>query len=229
VNAETKEFLKSLQAPVAAKSFQYLVFYFIFAATVHLLDYGFPHFFPSWFREFGFQIFLFGSLIFLWRAGWRPQWQCRWRSLIGFGIFLGAYFAFLVALEFVARGMGFEAWARHRSEPLHRVVLLIFLAPLLEELFFRDYLLRAFYWQMNRFRRALFFSSGFFMLAHLSLYPGAFFLGLVNGILFSFFRSAWPAVAFHAVSNLSLFFLPRYFPALTEAMKQIELLPLFHP
>lgn len=229
MNPDTKEFLKSLPAPLASKSFSYLLAYFLFAAAVHLFDSFFPGLFPQWFRDFGFQLFLLGALVVLWRQGWRPQLQSSWSSILWFALLLGGYFGLLYLFELTAQGLGFEAWPHQRSESVPRMILMILMAPILEELFFRDFLLRAFYWQMNRFRRAVFFSSAFFMLAHLSLYPGAFLLGVVNACLFAVFRSVWPAIVFHAVSNLSLFFLPRFFPAFTEALRQIEILPFFHP
>lgn len=226
MRSDTKDFLKTLEPKLASQSFSWLGFYFVLAVILHLCLHFFPEFFPNWLKESGFQIFLLGALALLFKQGWRPQLQCSGKSIAIFVGLVLLYFGLLWLLDFGAKLSGYTGVVSIVRVGHLELILLIVVAPVLEEFFFRDYLFRAFVWQMNRIQRAAFFSSAFFMLAHFSLHPGAFVLGIVNCILFASLRSVWPAVAFHALSNLSLFFLPAYFPHLAEfvvALQQLQI------
>lgn len=209
--------LKGLPEKLAAMSHRLLLFYFLFALALQVVQFFSPDFFPFWFKLFGFQIFLMLALVWLYGRGWRPllTWNIK---IAGLTVSLFAiYFLGLSVFEFSLRALGAGSnQALFQGSTLPVFILQIFLAPVFEELFFRDYLTRAFYRQFSRWTMAVFFSSAFFMLSHFSLYPGAFLLGLINAILLIKLRSVWPCILFHSISNLSWYFLPSLFPAVFQ-------------
>ncbi|MFC5499603.1 CPBP family intramembrane glutamic endopeptidase [Caenimonas terrae] len=82
------------------------------------------------------------------------------------------------------------------------LVALVFVAPVLEELFYRGIILRGL---LRRYRRtnALLLSSLIFGAAHLNLYQfvGGGLVGLLLGWLYIRFRSTLPGMFFHAIYN----------------------------
>ena len=110
----------------------------------------------------------------------------------------------------------------------HWAVLVLFVAPILEEFFFRDLVFRALYGRLNRMRIAILLSSIFFMVAHMTLHPGAFLLGLISCWLVLGSRSILPSIVFHSISNGSWFFLPVLFPNLHKALTDLEVLKYFY-
>ncbi|QQS59686.1 CPBP family intramembrane metalloprotease [Candidatus Peregrinibacteria bacterium] len=80
------------------------------------------------------------------------------------------------------------------------------IAPVLEELIFRGFLLSGFLKKMNAFH-AIALSSLFFAAAHLhlGLFPVYFVLGVLLGTAFIRTKSLYPGIAFHAVNNTIAF------------------------
>ncbi|MBN8555512.1 MAG: CPBP family intramembrane metalloprotease [Deltaproteobacteria bacterium] len=191
----------------------WLAGFFAYAALLGLFQMLLPDLFSNGLRRYSFQIFLAIALFFLWRKGWRPVWRCCGRSFwIPFG-FLAVYFFCLWILNFICKTeedpvLTFLPSSRNFQD----LMLLALVAPVLEELFFRDLILRALYSRFARFSAAVLLSSLFFMIAHQTLHGGAFVLGLVNGILFLASESILGPIVFHSVSNLSWYFLPIWFP-----------------
>lgn len=165
----------------------------------------------------------------LWLKGWRPLYRL---SLQGFGLLLlllGVYLGALKLLDLALvdpevrlRVMSFRdlTWTYAPTQLL--------LAPIFEELFFRDYLFRALKERMGSVFRAVVFSSLFFMLAHLNIQIGAFLLGVICCALLIRFQSVWPAIIFHFVSNFSLYFFPVFYPHLYKALFDWELFRYFY-
>ncbi len=88
-------------------------------------------------------------------------------------------------------------------------VLFVFagiIAPVLEELIFRGFLLSGFLKKMSAFH-AIALSSLFFAAAHLhlGLFPVYFILGVLLGISFVRTKSLYPGIAFHAINNTLAF------------------------
>lgn len=217
MDSKEANLLKGLSESIAALSHRLLLLYFLFALVLQVVQFFVPEFFPFWFKLFGFQIFLMLALGWLYWRGWRPllTWNIKIAGLTC--ALFAVYFLALIVFEFSLRGFGVDSSkALFQGSTLPVFILQIFLAPVFEELFFRDYLTRAFFRQFNRWTMAIFFSSAFFMLSHFSLYPGAFLLGVINGILLIKFRSIWPCILFHSISNLSWYFLPSLFPAVFQ-------------
>lgn len=222
------ELLEGSSEKLAALGYRVLLFYFIFAAAVHLIQYADPQIFPIWFRLFGFQVFLLGVLLWLYRRGWRPKLDLSIKAASFSILGLFAYFAALWILNFICKNfIGFKDEAFYQGSTAAVFVLQILAAPIIEELFFRDYLMRSFYLGMKSWTHALVFSSAFFMLAHFSLYPGALILGIINSLLFIYSRSIIPCIGFHLISNLSWYFLPVLFPALFQTLAEKGWLSLF--
>src|SRR5205823_339778 len=102
------------------------------------------------------------------------------------------------------------------------------LAPILEELYFRDLFFRALWKRENSFWFAAAVSSIFFMIAHMSVYPGALLLGLISAFLLVLSGSILPSILFHSISNLSFIFIPILFPKIFEALERFHFLRYFY-
>ncbi len=221
--------LKGLSDIHAAASHRLLLLYFGFALLIQGIQWLAPDFLPFWFKLYGFQIFLILVLSWLFWRGWRPVlvWNLK-IGLMTFGFF-ALYFSILSVFEIFLRFSSISIPQHiYQGSAMSVFVLQIVLAPVFEELFFRDYLTRAFYRQFHRWTMAIIFSSAFFMLGHFSLYPGALILGVINAILFVKLGSLWPCIIFHGVSNLSWYFLPSLFPALFQWLLDQAWLSFFY-
>jgi len=214
--------------PVAHRAIPCLVIYFAFGVAAFAWHEFSSIPLPGWFQSYALLGVVSILLVWLWRAGWKPRWRLSSRSAWMCIVFLLIYLTTLKTLDFTLARLGVEATPYHQYFQLGLLIQQLILAPVIEELFFRDFLLRSFWQQMGSWRRAAFFSSAFFMLAHFSLYPGAFLLGLVGAVLMIYFRSVTPAIIFHVISNASLYFLPRYFPHLTQALHEWQLFDIFY-
>lgn len=225
---ERKDFVSNIPGNLARRSFFLLSLYFAFAALVYLVQHFWKAFLPPWFLEYAFQIFLFCALGFLWIKGWAFKWKLtKTKSLQLIGLIL-VYIIGLKLLDIVLGQWGVWPLRRDLWHWQNQLLLQLLLAPFLEELLFRDYLFRAFCLEMKSLPRAILFSSAFFMLAHMSLYPGAFLLGVFSCLLYYYFESIIPCIAFHFLSNLSLYFIPYTLPHLYHALRQWGLYHLFY-
>lgn len=180
-------------------------------------------------RRFGLQIFLLAAILHSYFAmGWRPL--AAWSQKTGLKI-LGAgllYCVFLKSLDLVLSFSRGETLAhRHSFTSLDQLFLSLILAPILEEIFFRDLLFRSLSIRFGKIRFAAVLSSLFFMIAHGALYPGAFLLGLISCGLILFTGSLWASILFHILSNMSWFFLPDLFPNLYRALVDFQILNWF--
>jgi len=201
----------------------WLTAFFIFAACVIL----FSEQLPSYVRQYSFQVFLLISIISISLTGWRPLLGINAKVVVTIFLLLFVYFGALGILELVMHLFGVTGV----SNPLtgrSDWFLLAVLAPFLEEIFFRDLVLKAFFYRLNRLWLAIFLSSLLFMAAHLTLYPGAFFLGIIGCILVIFTKSLWPSIAFHSISNLSLIFIPAWFPKIWQFLIEQGLVSQFY-
>lgn len=82
------------------------------------------------------------------------------------------------------------------------VITIVIVAPLVEEIFFRGFLLRTFLAKYPE-RWAIFFSALIFAAAHLefrSVIP-LFALGVIINGIYVKYRSLWPCLAFHVFNN----------------------------
>jgi membrane protease YdiL (CAAX protease family) len=86
--------------------------------------------------------------------------------------------------------------------------LTLFVAPILEELFFRGFLWNSFRSKYS-YGLCLFITSSLFGVIHFDLIQGinAFFIGLVYGFLVDKTKSIWPCILAHIVSSCFTFFL----------------------
>ncbi len=174
---------------------------------------------------FALQTALVVILLFLLAKSYRPllKTHVKW-----FLLTLTIYFAGLWTLDLLA-GLFFEA----QSSPLRHVrtedwVLSLILAPILEELFFRDYLFRSLSENGRRLWFAMLISTVFFTLAHFSLYPGAFLLGLINCYLFVMSGGVLLPIVFHFACNLSWYLLPVCFPRLLAFLESNQIRDFFY-
>jgi membrane protease YdiL (CAAX protease family) len=208
---------------VETRSLQWLLGFFVFAILITLVSEHLPDFL----RQFSFQLFLMISLIALWWGGWVPSLGSFNRVVTSCAAVLLGYFVILKLADLACYAAGYvgqaQTWRGHPNW-----ILAIVVAPILEELFFRDALLKSLYQRLGRLELAVLFSSAFFMVAHLNLYPGAFLLGLVSALLLLTFKNIWTAILFHSISNLSLIFIPALFPHLSALMIERGLLPVFY-
>lgn len=214
---------------LGALSYRWLLFYFVFAAFIHFALLLKPQILPQWFQLFGFQLFLLGLLIYLYRSSWRPRLELSLKAASFFLVGVLFYFGGLALLNWMAKNsLGRPEEELYQGSTASVFALQILIAPILEEFFFRDYLMRAFYFQMRKWSHALLFSSAFFMLAHFSLYPGALILGLMSGLIYLGTRSILPCILFHLISNLSWYFLPYLFPSLFRFLIERDWLSIFY-
>ena len=181
-------------------------------------------------QTLGIQLLLLGSLLWIrFKYRWSPLVGSFKRILISSFILIFLYGAILFFVDWLLVLSGSSegrAWNPRYS--MIQLFSLLILAPINEELFFRDLLFRS---QNSRWKNLWLsglFSSFAFMVAHLSLYPGAFLLGLISCALFVVSRSIVPSIVFHFLSNASLFFIPQIFPALAQFLLKIGLFPTFY-
>lgn len=209
---------------IEVHTLNWLTAFFIFAAGVVLLA---DHL-SVFVRQYSFQIFL--GIAILWmllRTKWRPLLEFHSSAAIYTLVLAVIYFGGLLILDQIARMLGVEG----RPVPFQwrdDLLLLALIAPILEEIFFRDLLLRSLFHRIPKLFWAVLISSLIFMVAHLTLYPGALFLGIINSVLVLTSRSLWPAILFHSLSNLSLLFLPAWYPHLWSWLDQWGLLTQFY-
>ncbi len=198
------------------KVFRWLVGFFVLALVMSFASHylNLPPW-TLWIRRYAFQVFVLLAVLHLWSLGWRPLWGRLWtnvRYILG-----GLVFYFLI-LEVGNQILGYfydaHADGLAPSLSLEPLILAAIMAPVLEEMFFRDALFRAVRHQSGRVVFAMVLASTFFMVAHLSLYPGAFLLGLISSVLVLKTSSVIPSIVFHSISNLSWYFLPAWFPNL---------------
>jgi membrane protease YdiL (CAAX protease family) len=184
----------------------------------------------DWLRRYSLQIFLFVSLLHqFFLMGWRPLIKISKKAALFSLIAIFVYLSILKALDFFAEiKLGVSLGHRRSFDSWDQIFLSLVLAPIFEELFFRDLLFRALYSRDQKLWLSILFSSAFFMVAHLSLYPGAFVLGIVSALLLYFSGSILPSIFFHLMSNLSWFFLPMLFPNLFRVLIEWDLLWIFY-
>jgi membrane protease YdiL (CAAX protease family) len=188
-----------------------------------------PESFPDWLQQYSLQVFLFVSIIFMWRTGWRPLFRLGGRSILWVVIAILSYLFLLYELDlyFLKTGGAVQPEAFSTGELWH-FVLLVFIAPVLEEVFFRDLLYRALCTRLERFVLTALFSSVFFMFAHMSFQVGALILGIVSCLLLVCSRSILASIALHSCANLSLFLLPTWFPQLYHSLNNLKLFNYFY-
>ncbi len=201
----------------------WLMAFFVFASSVVLLGDRLP---PA-VRQYSFQVFLLVAIVSIVFIGWRPLLGLNRKSLRFILIVFGIYFVGLKVIDLVAAWAGYESLPRpapQRSD----LILLAVLAPILEEIFFRDLIFRSLLHRLQKLWLAIFLSSILFMVAHLTLYPGAFLLGLINCLFLIYSRNLWTSILFHSVSNLSLIFFPIWFPNLLTYLETSGLFSQFY-
>ncbi len=208
---------------VERRSIQWLAGFFIFACVVVFFSESFSNFF----RQYAFQGFLLVALLFQLFSGWRPLLGISLRSLRVLSILVVIYFGGLFLIERSLGWLGIQG-VTHPWPQREDLVLLGVLAPILEEIFFRDMIFRSLVARLGKVWMAAVVSSLLFMVAHLTLYPGAFLLGLIGCTLVVMSKSLWPAIFFHAVSNFSLLFLPVWFPNVLEFLRRFSLFEYFY-
>lgn len=216
-----KEFFEGLPHNLSSKSFHYLAAYFLaclaFLSLSYLVDWPGKELFELYI----FQSFLFVTLCILWKKGFRPLWGLGSRVGLLFLFGFGFYLLILALLDFFLSGH-FSALAYWPQLSAHEIFVALILAPVLEELFFRDFLLRSFWIESSRLISSILFSAVFFMLAHAGFHFGALALGLINGFLYFKFRSVGLCILIHMASNLLIHVLPKAFPHLNEVLSRFQ-------
>lgn len=205
------------------QALNWLTAFFIFAASVILLS----DYLSDFVRQYSFQVFLSVAICSLLFTGWRPLLNVDGKVLMTLVYLLMIYLGIFGLVELFLGFFGVEGAAspfKWRSD----WILLALVAPFFEEIFFRDLILRAFYHRLQKLWLAIFLSSLLFMAAHLTLYPGAFILGLVSALLVVISKSLWPSIVFHSISNLSLLFIPAWFPRIWEMLTRYGLVQQFY-
>lgn len=185
---------------------------------------------PMWVRQYALQGVLGISLVWLFVLGWRPLLSLHKRTLVYvLGVFV-CYFSILKFLDvLLSLWMGEESGTSlEGGASIHEIFLLGLIAPLFEELYFRDLFFRALRVRWSGFWIPALFSSLVFMLAHMSVYPGAFLLGVLSAGLVYFSGSIGPSILFHSLSNLSWFFMPFLFPHVFGFLAHFHLLRSFY-
>ncbi len=186
---------------------------------------------PDFFQVMGIQIVMAGFLFYKFlRGDWKPLLGISWRTLRMTVLLLSGYFLFLFSLDCaLALISGTPGILSNASGSLIHTLSLVVVSPIVEELFFRDLFFRTQHFESKySWWSAAFFSSFAFMIAHLSLYPGAFLLGFCSCFLIRQSRSILPSIVFHSVSNASLYFIPKLFPALAAFLKSDWLAGFFY-
>lgn len=208
-------------------------FYFLLVAFTFILGLLLTHRvieIPEFIKNLSVQILLLGMLLWIhFYHQWRPLWGSK-KKAIGYSVALVVlYFGILYAVNFFLPARSESAsmpWKFQLSQ--YQIVALLILAPINEELFFRDLLFRSQNSRWGAFWLSALFSSFAFMVAHLSLYPGAFLLGIISCFVFIISGSIVPSMVFHFLSNASLFFIPQWFPSIAQYLVDIGLFPAFY-
>lgn len=218
-----------ITADLGASCLGWLAGFFILAVALGFIEQHKLIQLPDILRRYLYQLFIFIALISLYLKGWRGLWRLDGSiAKFSFAWLLG-YLVILKIIDWIAMGRNSYVAA---GAPLFlfddQILLAGVIAPILEELFFRDLLFRTFISKWPKFWIAVLATSFFFMVAHQSFYMGAFLLGVINSLLFIYSGSVVPGILFHSLSNLSWYFLPKLYPHLFELMKDGGWLNLFY-
>jgi membrane protease YdiL (CAAX protease family) len=216
-------------ADLGASCLGWLSAFFAIAVVLGCLDQYKFLILPDILRRYIFQVVLMAALYSLYRKGWRASFSLSSRVGALTVSVVVLYFLGLKILDLIARHRGFiYSENAPNLEFSDQLFLSVLLAPIVEELFFRDIFFRTLFSRWPRIWIAILASSFFFMIAHQSFYMGAFLLGLVNGMLFVYSGSVIPGILFHSISNLSWYFLPKLFPSFYEVLRSQGLLTFFY-
>lgn len=128
-----------------------------------------------------------------------------WPALLGSLVFSGIYVAIVTALGFdflVPTGIPVDILGEG-ARRLVTIVLIVLAGPLVEELFFRGFVLAALVGPLGRFRAAV-VASILFAAGHvdLSVMVPFFVSGMLLSWLYLRTRSIWPPFLAHAAQNL---------------------------
>ncbi len=220
-----KHILKLTWLEPRDRALHLLLGFFGAAAVLMLVQRYSPLILPSGVRMFFLQSVLMGLIVYLVKKRWRPLLRTDRNWLVGI---ISAYLISLFLLDRLAALNIEVAYRPLDLPPWDQLLLGLILAPILEELFFRDYLFRVLSAEGTKWSFALLLSAAFFTLAHFSLYPGAFLLGLVNGILYVASGGILLPIAFHFVCNLSWYLLPAFYPSLLYFLEHSEIREIFY-
>lgn len=223
-----REICEDLPLHLVKRSMSFLVAFFIFAAALYFVTTSYPNLVPALLEQWAYQVFLLVSVVLLGVWKWKYCFRISKKAFVlSFGL-LVVYFIFLKLLDWAVLLTDVEV-VNYRIELDYSVLIRqLVLAPILEELFFRDYLFRSFNIQMRSWKPALIFSSLFFYLAHMGFYPGPLVLGVIACFLLVYFRSIWPCIFFHFASNATLYVFPLYYPRLNSALHEWGLFRMFY-
>lgn len=218
-----------ISADLGASCLGWLAGFFAFAVALGVAEQHHFILLPDILRRYIFQIFLIVALISLFRKGWRTSVEMnRVVWVMGFG-WIAGYLVALKILDLAFASTGYSVSFRAPDFLFDdQIVLTAVVAPIVEELFFRDVLFRTFLSRWPRFLPAMIATSFFFMIAHQSFYIGALLLGIINSVLYVYSGSVVPGILFHALSNLSWYFFPKLCPHFFEALKSGGWLNLFY-
>jgi len=179
-----ENYSKIFVGALAFQVFTQYLFLFIYSYRtyhVHLKDFGFRkiNFWKVLFM--GFSFFIFGAVL-----------QNIYFSITSF-----------FGIPNFADGSEISLMLKNGMIPPY--VLLIFagvVAPIMEELMFRGFLLASFLRNMHPVW-AIILSSIFFATAHFQILfvPIYFFMGCLLGVVYLRTKSLWPGIAFHAINN----------------------------
>jgi membrane protease YdiL (CAAX protease family) len=211
-----KEFLQITWNEPRDRALHLLIFFFSVAGIVLGLQTWAPFELPMLVRMFSLQAALIVMISFLFWKGVRFRFSWHVSSL---ALTLVAYLAILFTLDYFAQGASpvvAQKWAAPRWED---ALLSLVLAPVFEELFFRDYLMRSLAERGEKIWSAVLISTIFFTLAHFSLYPGAFLLGLAASFLYLWSGSLLAPIFLHFLCNLSWYLLGPFFPNILSFME----------
>jgi len=220
-----KQILKVNWSEPRDRALHLLLIFFGAAAVLMLVQRYAPHFLPPQIRMFFLQAVLVGLVIYLLKKRWRPLLKTERNWFMGI---IALYLTSLFVLDRLA-ALNVEVAYRPLEFPgFDQILLGLILAPILEELVFRDYLFRVLSAEGTRWPFALLLSAAFFTLAHFSLYPGAFLLGLANGLLYVASGGILLPIAFHFVCNLSWYLLPAFYPSLLYFLEHSNVREIFY-
>ncbi len=186
---------------------------------------------PVWASTLWIQLLLAVMTLFLFlKYRWRSLFQWRQIDLLLSAGLVAIYGLVLWGLDRALAMMHPQAQIGDSVLPAMGSMfwISVIVAPIVEEFFFRDLLLRVLAAELRHFWMALLFSSAAFMIAHFSLYPGAFLLGLISGLLLAVTGSLWPSIIFHALSNATIYVIPACFPQLAHTLVRYELVEIFY-
>ena len=152
-------------------------------------------------------------------------------ALFSFMLILPLIFAFNMVIEPLSKWMETPDFMKEMlrqisSNRITSLIMVVILAPLMEELFCRGIILRGLLNNMSP-TKAILWSSAIFGIMHLNPWQAipAFLIGILMGWIYWKTRSLWATIFIHFINNGFAYILTVFFPQLPDDAGYYDIIP----